>query len=823
MTAPTRQKPGLRPHRSYAQALAAFAQRQHLAGRQVPLGRILVEPRLLRKPPLIAPLEENLTQSVMYNVPLVHDFPYLHASYHLPTHRLDELAEGDPHIALLGAPGTGKTTTLLAAALFALGEVSFPVPLDSVQQAINEQDKALSAEERAERVRQRVLMAQQTRQRLSEDQGMFLEEGEEERKEANLTLRHLTPLYVHLHDILPGTGEYGRVVDSAEPLVRALQAQTGYLASRTLPRPMYRLLRSGGALVLIDGLPEVPPALLAEKMDWLKHFIEQYRHNRIVVAALPTGAQALASIGLSPVYLVPPSEVQLQQLASSLADHKVISAAQDSIRAWLARARTMPLADALVTLLTDTPSVPEAWHAYAQRLLPTIDSVRPQVERMALLHWQHGTFGVQHLTGGARGRAAAAEEGASSQESEAIKAVSAAGRLLDELVSAGLLQRRRGERYHFAHPSMAALYAATSLTDEALAAWLDQPQAAPLLEYANTTRSLEALAAHLLNTPAEATLDSALRPALWLRFATTDANWRTPYLRLLATWLIAQHQYVVVRERIAAALISSGDPGVLNVFRRMLQHPNADCRKTGVFALGALRDTDAITTLARMTTQDADPAVQIAAALALGSIATEGAMRVLIQLLENAPNNDVKRACAESLANHAVLGYPALHRAIRSPQLDVRRAVVWGLGRLRTDWALIQLNETYLSDREVFVQLAVEQVYTMMYEKGSQGIHQYPPLAGIEWVQKWRERAVRDDIIRDETAEIPLVLAFLQQKYDPQIRLMTMVLVGQKGYLFAVDALYKGLYDAEEAIRDAAYRSITELASGWGIRLPAVQ
>jgi HEAT repeat protein/predicted ATPase len=822
MTAPARQKPSTRYHRGYAQALAAFAQRHHLAGKQTPLAHILVEPRLLRQPPMIAPLEENLTQSVMYNVPLVHEFPYLHASYHLPTHRLEEIAEGDPHIALLGAPGSGKTTALLAIALLAMGETAFPVPLDSVQQAINEEDKALSAEERAERVRQRVLMAQQTRQRLSEDQGMFLEEGEEERKEAEAMLRHLTPLYVHLHDILPATGEYGRTVDSAEPLVRALQAQTSYLTSRTLPRPMYRLLRAGRALVLIDGLSEMPPSLREEKLDWLKHFIAQYGRNRIVVAAPPTGAQALASIGLTPVYLVPPGEVQLQQLAARLAEHGVISAGEESLRAWLARARALPLADALVTLITETAAVPEAWQKYIQRLMPAADRVRPQLERMALLHWQDGTFSAQQLTEPA-GKAAASESAANSTAGDTLKAVSAARRLLDELADAGLLMRRRGQRYHFVHPSVAALYAASGLSDEALITWIDQPQASALLEYANTARSLEGLAARLLNAPAEATLAAALRPASWLRFATPDAAWRTPYLRLLATWLVAQHQYLVVRERIAAALISSGDPSVVNVFRRMLQNPNADCRRIGAFALGALRDSDAITALGRMTTQDADPGVQVAAALALGGIGTEGAVRALAQLLENAPNNDVKRACAESLANNAALGYPALYRAIGSPQLDVRRAVVWGLGRLRTDWALIQLNETYLHDREVYVQLAVEQVYTMMYEKGSRGVHQYPALDNIEWVQKWRERAVRDAIIRDESAEIPLVLAFLQQKYDPQIRLMTIVLAGQKGYLFAVDALYKALYDAEEAIRDAAYRSITELALGWGIGLPAAQ
>lgn len=814
-----------RQHRGYAAELRAFCQRHHLLGFAAPLTDVLIEPRFVQKPPLIAPIDENLTKSVMFRVPQTHEYPALYASYNITTHSLDEVGLGARHVAIHGVPGSGRTTALMALALYTMGAVSFPPPTDAIQERLAAEEKKLRPEERAERVKRNVQLAQKTREGLATFQGKDYVEimsSEEATAAAQEDLRSLAPMYVHLADVTLNSSDYGSVLDPAEPLIRALQAQVSYVTSQMMPPSLYALLGKGKALVLLDGLDEVSQADRADKLAWLKAFLSQYGANRVVLTTGASGSFELQSIGFHTVHLRPWSEAdceQFYQKVSAKAGRVTLPVADTQAR-WLKQARLLIPREVVLSLLHPAAATPgERITAYLTQSLANLDV--PYLKQLAGVQLRYGSIRPEYLVDTADDTSESSGGAEAKKQNQLrIQAVSQQRSKLLALVKADVLVKGRSGGFRFAQPAVMAALAASAITLEQALAHLDDPDWDLVICYVTGYLNTEKLVAVALESEASIDLSHLLRPAKWLLFAG-QSEWRVPYLRLLAHWLMQPQQYLYARQIITAALLMSGDPTVNLVFRRMLSNPNPDCRQVAALALGALKDVEATNPLAEIIkNNNEDLETQIAATLALGALRTEAATNMLIAILNQHYSSDVKRAAAESLAALPELGYPVLYDAIRSKDDYVRRAVVWGLGRIGTDWALIALNQVFLDDREEYVRLAVHQVYADRYEVGSLGIRNYPIVPEIEWIQTWAHRAISNNIIPNTHETQPLVLASMQQRKDPQVSVFFVILAGQQGFLWANNALYKALFDPQPAIRDYAYRSLCELAQGWGMRLP---
>lgn len=821
----TRTAAPARQHRGYAAELRAFCQRHHLLGFAVPLTDVLIEPRFVQKPPLIAPIDENLTKSVMFRVPQTHEYPALYASYNITTHSLDEVGLGARHVAIHGVPGSGRTTALMALALYTMGAVSFPPPTDAIQERLAAEEKKLKPEERAERVKRNVQLAQKTREGLATFQGKDYVEimsSEEATAAAQEDLRSLAPMYVHLADVNLNSSDYGSVLDPAEPLIRALQAQVSYVTSQMMPPSLYALLGKGQALVLLDGLDEVSQADRADKLAWLKAFLSQYGANRVVLTTGASGSFELQSIGFHTVHLRPWSEAdceQFYQKVSAKAGRVTLPVADTQAR-WLKQARLLIPREVVLSLLHPAAATPgERITAYLTQSLANLDV--PYLRQLASVQLRYGSIRPEYLVDTADDTSESSGGAEAKKQNQLrIQAVSQQRSKLTALVKANVLVKGRSGGFRFAQPAVMAALAASSITLEQALAHLDDPDWDLVICYATGYLNAEKLVAVAIESEASIDLSHLLRPAKWLLFAG-QSEWRVPYLRLLAHWLMQPQQYLYARQIITASLLMSGDPTVNLVFRRMLSNPNPDCRQVAALALGALKDVEATNPLAEVIKNNNEELeTQIAATLALGALRTEAATNMLIAILNQHYSSDVKRAAAESLAALPELGYPVLYDAIRSKDDYVRRAVVWGLGRIGTDWALIALNQVFLDDREEYVRLAVHQVYADRYEVGSLGIRNYPIVPEIEWIQTWAHRAISNNIIPNTHETQPLVLASMQQRKDPQISVFFVILAGQQGFLWANNALYKALFDPQPAIRDYAYRSLCELAQGWGVRLP---
>ncbi len=822
----------------YTGELLRLCETTHLAGMVVPLSSVLVEPRFLAAPELAAPPDDDHVPSVFEVIPRVPDHPYLLAPYNVESLSIEELTAGGQRLALLGQPGSGRTTALLAIALWGLGKLQVEQPQDVIQQRLDKEEAVLSDKERAARIKERMLIEERAKERLAEQQA---ESGEILPQESRAKSRRLIPIYVHLANINPESGEYGTAVDPAEPLVRAVQHQVGTVTARAVARHLYQWLNTGQAMVLIDGYDDLPEPLRRVRLAWLRAFLSEYDHNFIIVTGPASGFGALQRLGLTPVYLRPwteaDNELLIQKWAEAWAQitgtrRRPGAKPDDSVIAR-AKVRTLALSPLDLTLKiwsayandVDAPGF-EGWlRAYVARHLPSDTSLGvllPQLSQLGTLQLEKGLFAAQDLEGLLGGHAAppptpeadATDEAAEPEKEE----TSVQGKLLAALRRTGLLVQYRGGRYQFRHAFIAAYLASLMLKDVAPEHFLEyaaQPQWAQAVAYAAAHMPVDAAVNARLDAAGDILQNTLLDLARWLAYADTSVAWRATLIKQLGTLLLAPTQYPLVRERAAAALITTRDTGAAAVFRRAVRSLDAQVRQLGALGCGAMKIEEAVNDLVPLL-HDADAGVQIAAGLALGAIGTDPALDHMVEALMNG-GEQVQRAVAETFAALPQEGYPILYDAISHEEMSVRRAAVFGLRRLKTPWALIAIYRAFLEDPQWYVRSAAQQAFTEMHSFEHGGPLAYPPAKAIPWLLDWASRH-GEGLPSVEVANQMLLKAL--QEGEPDEKMLSAATLGQLGLADMAKPLYTALCDRHAPLRDTAYRALGELQLQMGRAIP---
>lgn len=845
----------------YLNHLVRMCQAHHLAGNRIALSEILVEPTfILPEEPMPAQNDEEDETSIFEHVPRTYDFPYLLAPYNVPTLSIDDLGRGDRALVMIGEPGSGRTTALLSIALWSLGRIDFASAPDIVQKQLDAEEQQLSSEDRANRIRQHLEAAQAARERIAVQAGREVEQIQA----VQTSYRDFVPLYVHLNDVLVKTGGYGATIDPAEPLVRALQAQVPTFTARTMPRGIYKLLASGRALVLVDGLDDVPSAEQAEKWAWLRAFKEMYGANVIILTAPPTGYQPALAAGFTPIYLRPWNDTHIATCADKWAQHwHTISGSSQSVGATVKQRmkttnRSRSPYEITLRMWSEYAGETDSNHsahitAYLRRLLRDADTLLPQLQRLAQMQLDEGFITIERLVmlTAPEGTPApvqvestaenitddeteisaetTADEKPTREDQESAQRrsqiVREQTRLLNRLVKVGLLIKYRGERYQFRQQLVAAHLASLTLKDASEDTLLDKtrlPAWRMALAFANQHQDMSLAIRALMAQSPDVLLSSLLEISRWVKYAGKTANWRGRFFQAVGNLFVAPNQYLVVRERIAAALVSSGDEGALAIFRRGLRSDEPDVRKLSALAVGAMRDDGALQLLNDLF-YDPYADIQVAAAMALGAINTDAALELLAEQLETSPQKDVRRAIAEMLAADPENGYPTLYAALSAGEDDddaiqLRRAAIFGLGRVRTDWALVALNQVLLKpDEQYFVRLAAEIVLEDIYIKSHQNLQVGYSVAHLPWLREWYEQfgmpGARNDTERLAQA--------IEQTANPEIQLRALAAAGQLAQIEVLRSVYAALTHPESSIRDTACRTLAQFQIVTGQPLPA--
>jgi len=810
--------------RRYARVFTAYLQRRHLAGDHMALTDILLEPRLIpAASPVLAPADtQDDTRDIFEVIPIYHDMPYSYAPYNLATVALDELGAGHRQVAILGVSGMGRSTALTTLALMALGQVSFEKLEDLSEQAIREEEAALSDEDRAARreERQRIEARALERLRSAQEQRARLVTGEQGAGQAALDIRRLAPILVDLRDI--AFDEETRALDPSEPLIRAAQHHLSPVAARVLGSLIYPALEKGQALVLLDGYDDLAPDARPAYFHWLRQLVALYGHNLMVIAGPVAGHEPLIALGFAPTFLRAwrPDDYDLlarrwaavwggrkrrdeepdeQVMRRITADNHARSMLDVTLKIWAG------LAD-------DTQEMGRSgWYgAYVSRRLsdPALREVSGALGSVL-------TAVGQPLARGVIASALASEAGGP----ELPKAVRYDG-LVDTLVKDGLLRAFHGDRFVPVHPLIGSFLASEAVaragTERATELALE-PVWQDALAFAAARINLMPVVYRKLGGAPDLLLTDLFDVVRWLPEAPSDALWRGDLFKRLAAALLATDQYPEVRARAMAALIASRDKNVIFILRQGLHAQDGDIRRLACIGLGALATPDAIGDLAPLL-QDEEQTVRLAAALALGAIGGEKAMQHMIRSLFEA-DHDARRAIAEALAAIPGEGHTLLREAIVAQEIEIRRAAVYGLARIRATWALVALYRTMLEDEQWYVRTAAEEAFLAAQSPDRAGPALHPEADSLAWLIQWAAEQ-GEGVPAGPNARQVLVRAL--QEGQPSYQIMAAHTLARLGHVAALKPLYAALRDREPSVRGAAYEALAALQVRLGTPLPGV-
>ncbi len=200
-----------------------------------------------------------------------------------------------------------------------------------------------------------------------------------------------------------------------------------------------------------------------------------------------------------------------------------------------------------------------------------------------------------------------------------------------------------------------------------------------------------------------------LVPARWLRDAPAQATWRKQVMSKLAELLQQNGQPLGLRGQLLAAFVQSGDPGAAVLFRQMLTEDDTDLLQLAALGAGALGDVKSVELLSALLRHPLDN-VRRAACLALAAIGTTAAMDAIASALLHG-DEMLRQAAAEAMSLHISEGHTMLREgAAMKDDLDVRRAVAYGLGRIRQPWAEELLNKLQVEDDQWVVRNAATEM-----------------------------------------------------------------------------------------------------------------
>jgi HEAT repeat protein len=370
------------------------------------------------------------------------------------------------------------------------------------------------------------------------------------------------------------------------------------------------------------------------------------------------------------------------------------------------------------------------------------------------------------------------------------------------------------------HPLIAGYLAAESLTGadaEVLAAKGELPAWELALPFAAAFLPMDKAVEARLNAPPDLLFSKLFSLANWLAEAPSDQKWRGEVFKKFTAALIAPQQFPLVRERAMTALVVSRDRNIIFIFRQGLRATDSLVRRLACIGLGAYGDPEATKDLIAML-EDQSAEVKLAAALALGSIASDTAIESMVTSLVYGEQG-LRRAVAEALAALPGEGYGVLRDAIGASEMMLRHAAVFGLARIKTGWAVALLYRTLLEDEQWYVRNAAEEAFLAADDPTKTGISHLPEPDQIPWLVSWA--ASKGEAVPEGERARDVMLRALQEG-DPGIQGAAAMSLATLGHVRALRPLYNALQDKEEYVRAVAFTALGVMQIRLGEPLPGV-
>jgi len=818
---------------------------EHLTAPLFSLQEIAIQPRLLVPPPPVVPGEVLPPESITdIAVPYLPDYPEVGGQFHAETISIPVAMSKGGNLLLMGKPGSGRT--------FAL-----------------------------------TLLATQTAQRHPEV-------GE---------LGNLIPIYVHAGGLNLSKNE-----KPIDVLYDAFYERVSMLLEASLTEFFTSVFESKLALMLVDGLDELPKEAQKDVVVLLRNLQKKYPGNRYIVSTSEDDLYSQEALNLHAYALAGWDDSQKQayirQWGQLWTEH-ITSQSWASelpeiydpviLNAWLSddTQYATPFFMALKTWAVYAgdqrgPGEVDAIEAYLKRMYSGIKNARPALENLAAQSILNQTPFLE--TRKARSYIADFEELDTGELDSAVLDVESEGENAEELLDSlagegggeitpsvleddeldalldelddldpapepepeaelqaeagpektdgrpsgrmllptlnevGLLVAHPNGRYGFIHPIFAGYLAGANLSSAESQRSLNQQKNWTGKHLAQLFLPAYKADMHPLIAEAEQQAEKdpirsrLVKVSSWVKYAPQTSPWRNKFLRSLAATLQDETLPLTLRARLMSSLAFSGEAGITSLFKQMLGSESYSVRWLGVLGCALLRNRAVVGPLGDLLY---DPSIFVsrAACLALVTIGTDQALELVTSALLQA-NDQVRRAAAEALAQHPLEGHPVLKDGASVEDVQVRRAVVFGLARVNEDWAKEILANLQTEDSQWVVRnAAIQTVEDMKLAKLSVP-EDLPPIHEIPWMiafagEKGMGLAPGQagwdllvDALKDGNEERQLAAMYLYRRTPSEANV-------------AVPVLKEIMNGPEGEIREAAYYTLWHLRAT-GVNLDGV-
>ncbi len=765
-----------------------YAQGLHLAAPLFSLDEILIPPRLLAPPPLVDPDEPPPSEDVVsMAIAYAPDWPELAAAYGAHTLTIFEALQGGANLAIIGHPGSGKTTTLAYLA-----------------SQIARQDPAAG------------------------------------------DLQNRVPVLVHAADLsLPPKDPAAPL----ETLVDAVAARASTLSLPRLPKLLRTSFASGQAILLLDGLDELAPDSLQEAVTFFGDLLREYPQTRAVVAAAVDNFDGLPLLGLVPIPMSvwgPREQAIFIQQWSGLWDRFIADDTQQELdtidplllNGWLLNlnAAAAPLEFTLKVWAAYAgdargPTSRDAIEAYILRMSMGVPKARAALEQLAsqVAFTMQTTFTQRDAKNWISDSDTASEDDAGNEpelyvvaepEEDARPQEITVPRVLPDLTQHGLLVTRANSQLGFVHPLIAGYLAGAALVQTGSKEIFSQPHWLMrdlVIQYMAAHIDLRGQSQQLLAETTNAIQRGPLIAGRWLQNIPPGAASRKPILQQLSNSLQQEKLSLGLRIRILAALATSGDPGVPTLFRHLLQSQQSNVRQLAALGCGFTRDIQSVGEMAQLL--DDVPEVGRAVCLALVNIRTKPALEAVASALLQGEEG-LRRAAAEAFASHPEEGHPTLKEGAGIDDLLVRRAVIYGLKRVRQPWAVQILEEMRIEDAQWVVKDAAAHAVEELNSPDPRIPRQLPPLEDTPWLIAFASEHGLG-ISAGESAREMLLRALKEGNEDEQLAAIGQI--QQRGETGIFPTIYHLLYGSNPELSEAAFNIVWHIAATGAEFPPPIQ
>lgn len=638
-----------------------FSEREHLLHRLFPLSEILIPTRVISlTPPWNGEKEVSYEDITLEAVPLVYDDPLLASVYRRKSITLLEaLAYGNARLMLMGDLGSGKTTALLETAM-----------------------------------------------RLARSDHSFD------------TLKSYLPLYLTASNLLQELRKHSASIKS---LSEAAKSSISVSLRRSYPQLLRKTIYSQRAVILLDGLDELPPNEVDKISDFLKKLLNEFPDIKIVLASSSIYISDFVSMGFSPLMLCfwDKSDIQLLLEKWSAALQKADLSSPDEATLWKSWASQEkeslnPIEWTLFLLLlflkSPTPAHPS--------LLLEAGLTLTELDHSSLKTISEWAY--QYITN-------------TLQKSPPPPPPN----VIEKLVSQGLLAQSSSQQHHFQNPLFLSYFASLALEDQEeenlkliSSKWSIAVKAATLAQ----------ARASLKTTPISALpTEELLRMASALRYTRIPSENRTQVIKQVANKILDEREPNYLRVKLFSAILHLPSEERLQITKFILTSNNPFLRQLGALGYGILPSVTDCKPLVKLL-EDPHPGCFQSACLSLVNIGTSDAMDAVIAALLHG-HDRLKEAAAQALANDTKVGHAILREAAKHDDPRVRKAVIPGLLRIEAAWAKELLQVMSINEELWLVKDAAANAFSQM-ELPNPMIPQKPP----------------------ETANLPFLIQYASQK-----------------------------------------------------------